>query len=84
MSGIPDRRWDDIQRGRDPDSLSWERERDEDFQRTQWKIEQEIDRWKLDLERNRIVQDTADANPVSPPCRRERTLCSVEGSSSIE
>jgi hypothetical protein len=35
MSGIPDRRWDDIQRGRDPDSLAWERARDEDLRRAQ-------------------------------------------------
>jgi hypothetical protein len=80
MSRTPDRRWDDIQRGRDPDSLSWERVRDEEFQRTQRKSEQEIDRWRLDIERDRIVQDTIDANPLSPPmsprddvlqCRRD-------------
>ena len=80
MSGTPDWRWDEIQRGRDPDSLYWERVRDEEFQRTQRKSEQEIDRWKLDIERDRIVQDTADANPVPRPvspredilqCRRD-------------
>jgi hypothetical protein len=80
MSGIPDRRWDDIQSGRDPDSLYWERVRDEEFQRAQRKSEPEIDRRRLDIERDRIAQDTADANPVPrpvppreaiPQCRRD-------------
>lgn len=60
----------------DPDNLYWERVRDDNFQRAQRKIEQEIDRRKLDLEQDRIVQDTAEANPVSPretilQCRRD-------------
>jgi hypothetical protein len=80
MSGTPDWRWDDIRRGRDPDSLCWERMRDEDFQRTQRKSQQEMDRCKLDIRRDRVVQDATDANPVPCPvspreailqCRRE-------------
>jgi hypothetical protein len=65
MSGIPDWQWDEIQRGRDPDSLSRERARDEGFERTQRESEREIDRWKLDVERDRGLQQTA-ASSTSP------------------
>jgi hypothetical protein len=80
MSGTPDWRWDDIQRGRDPDSLYWEGVRDEEFQREQRKSEQEFDRRRLDIERDRIVQDTDAATQAPRPvslredilrCRRD-------------
>jgi hypothetical protein len=80
MSGTPDWRWDDIPRGRDPDSLYWERVREEEFQRPQRKSEQELDRRRLDIRRDYSLQDTADASPAPRPlspreailqCRRD-------------
>jgi hypothetical protein len=68
VSRTPDSRWDDIQRGRDPDSLYWKGVRDEDFLRTQRKLRHELDQWELDIRRrNRSIQDTADPVPASPP-----------------
>jgi hypothetical protein len=53
MSGIPDRLWDDIQRGRDPDSLYWERAREDAFQRTQREAELDMEQWESDIRRRR-------------------------------
>jgi hypothetical protein len=80
MSGIPDWRWDEIQRGRDPDSLSWEQARDEAFQRTQREFEHDLDRWKSDIERDLVLSETAAGSPAPRPvsphedillCRRD-------------
>ena len=76
MGGIPDRRWDDIQRGRDPDSLYWERAREEAFERTQREAQREMDQWELDIRRNRSIQSAANPVSVSPrddilQCRKD-------------
>jgi hypothetical protein len=77
MSGIPDWRWDEIQRGRDPDSLSWEQARDEAFQRTQRESGHELDRRKLDAERDRSIGRTDVPSPAPRPLspREEILLC---------
>ena len=66
LSGTPDRRWDDIQRGRDPDSLYWERVREEAFERTQREARREMDQWELDIRRNQSIQDGASPVSTSP------------------
>jgi hypothetical protein len=78
MSRTPDSRWDDIQRGRDPDSLYWERAREEAFQHTQREFRHEMDQRELDIRRrDRSIQDTADpasASPTGSP-RKEILQC---------
>jgi len=67
MSGIPDRLWDDILRGRDPDSLYWERAREDAFQRTQREAEFDMEQWESDIHRrNRSTEDIAHPVPESP------------------
>jgi hypothetical protein len=67
MSGIPDRLWDDIQRGRDPDSLYWEQAREDALQRTQREAEFDMEQWESDIhQRNRSTEDIAQPVPESP------------------
>jgi hypothetical protein len=81
MSGIPDRLWDDIQRGRDPDSLYRDSLREDAFKRTQREAELEMEQWESDIRRrNQSTEDVADPVPAPPAvsareeileCRRE-------------
>ena len=77
MNGIPGWRRDEIQRGRDPDSLSRERARDEAFQRTQRAFGHELEYWKLDTERDRRSFETADGSREPPPVTLHEDFCCV-------